>query len=359
MPLVSLIIHTASPDTFLWAQGIPLFFRALIHNLSWQSLQDFELIYVDTYHAETQERFRRISDSVPFRVKHVPVHPEHRYWYDRGNCYISAAKNTGILWADGELCVSCDDAEFFPPQFLERYWHHYKERGRYMHALHKRLRSIKIDKCYTGCPEWPIVGDEYVNDHRWKHVASGQPHQHRHGSLCFAGTSFSLEDALQLNGYNERMDGCKSLEDCDFGNRLRALGRSFTLDPAGHLFILDHPSYADDPAHGKRPEESLGDEDRQMTPLPPVVRKKIENFIAVENHGMYRCGTELQDFVANKHPLTEAHWKIIREDTIRYQHFDPLSPERAANLEIWKRTPLFDLRKQREALRKSSEWSHA
>lgn len=357
MPQISLIIHTASPDDFLAAQGVPSYFRALLHHLQWQSLQDFELIYVDTYHEQQREHFRKCIDSMPYRIKHVPVHPEHRYWYDRGNCYISAAKNTGILWADGELCVSCDDAEFFPPQMLARYWHHYKERGRYMHALHKRLRSLVLDDVYKGRPKYPLIGDEYVNDHRWQKLHNGVATAHRHGSLCFAGTSFSLEDALQLNGYNERMDGCKSLEDTDFGNRLRLLGRSFAIDPQGFLYILDHPSYANTPTIHP-PDEAPPDGDRQLTPFPPVVRKKIENFIAVENHGMYRCGNELLDIVANKNPLTPAHWSIIQADTIKYRHFDPLDPQYAEQLAIWKGTPTFNLRKQREALRNSPEWKY-
>jgi glycosyltransferase involved in cell wall biosynthesis len=346
---LSLMIHTASPDDFLLSQGIPSYFAALLSNLCHQTFRDFELVYVDTYHEENRERFRAITRQHP--VKHVPVHPEHRYWFDRGNCFIAAAKNTGILYADGELCVSCDDAEFFPEQFLQRYWDHYKQ-GRYMHALHKRLRTIAT---HAGEPDIPIQGDLYVNDNRWGRLDGGKTTQHRFGSLCFAGTSFSLGDALTLNGYNERMDGCKSLDDCDFGNRLRGLGRSFAMDPDGYLFILEHGSYADN-ADCNWPDDEAPGESAQEQVRPPVKRKEITNFIAVENHGMLRCGTELVDLVANKNPLTPQHWAIIQADTIKYRKFDPLAPEHAENLAIWKGTPTFNLKKQREALRRSPAW---
>ena len=343
MPSLSLMIHTASPDAFLATLGIPSYFAALCANLTHQSFQDFELVYVDTYHEQNRNPFAATRVRTPFLVKHVPVHPAHRYWYDRNHCFIAAAKNTGILYSDGELLVTCDDAEFFPPEFLGAYWHHYRS-GRYMHAMHKRLRSIQVA---DGYPISPLTGDTYVNDHRWRHVANGEHHIHQHGQLLYAGTSFSLHDGVNLNGYNERMDGCKSLDDCDFGNRLAMLGRSFALDPKGYAYILDHPSYGDIPT-------TIAD--GQETPLPAIVRRNLTNFIAVENHGMLRCAKELQDPVANRNPLTAAHWDIIREDTIKYRHFDPLDPARTADLEIWKGTPTFNLAEERLALRRSPDW---
>lgn len=346
---ISLIVHSASPDMFLQDRGITSYFAALLTDLTRQTISDFELIYVDTYHTEQREWFAEVLAAIEpkFRVKHVPVHHEHRYWYDRGYCYISAAKNTGILYADGELCVSCDDAEFFPPGFLDRYWQYHK-RGRYMHALHKRFRTVETD---AGLPVYPLSGDAYVNDHRWQYVAKGV-FRHRHGSMCYAGTSFSLGDALTLNGYNERMDGCKSLEDGDFGNRLQMLGRSFALDPEGYLYILDHRGYAADIDCNWVGAEGEG----QETKLVPIQLKVISNLIAVENHGMVRCGLELLDIVANKDPLTSQQLGIIREETLKYRKFDPLAPEHAERMAIWMGTPTFNLVEQRAALRRSPDW---
>ena len=335
---ISLMIHTASADWFLKNQGIDSYFTALLDCLGQQTFQSFELVYVDANHEINREKFAELVRRYPFTVKHVPVHHEHRYWFDKGFCFIAAAKNTGILYADGELLVTCDDAEFFPTNMLQRYWDHYRD-GRYMHALHKRLRSIVTD---NGLIRYPISGDEYVNDHRWKRLGSDGLFHHRHGSLCFAGTSFSLGDALVLNGFNERMDGCKSLEDCDFGNRLRILGRSFVMDRNdGYLHILDHSSYG---------EIETTVADGQETALPPVALKKIGNYIAVENHGMLRCAIELQDYVANKHPLTPQHLEIIQRDTIYYRKFDPLAADLAEQFAVWRATPTFDLRKQREEI---------
>ena len=341
---ISLLIHTASTDNFMLNQGIPSYFTALVKTLESQTLHDFELVYTDTFFEDNRDKFAEVIKAAPYQIKHVPIHPEHRYWYDQGFCYISAAKNTGILYADGELCVTCDDAEFFPPLMLERYWWNYKNQGRYMHALHKRMKSIESD---AGIPRMPIQGDFYINDHRWKQVEGREVITHRHGTWLFAGTSFSIEDGLQLNGFNERMDGCKSLEDCDFGCRLRWLGRSFALDREGWLAIVDHPNYSDIVESGP---------DGQQTRMPVMGRRKIDNLIAVENHGMLRCGIELPEPIANKQPVGKAHLDIIQRETIKYRGFDPLAQENAEKLAVWLKTPMFDLRAQRAALRKSPEW---
>ena len=344
---MSLMIHTASCDNFLEAQGIPSYYEALLRNLSRQTLREFELVYVDTFYEENKEKFDKLLSGLNFNVKHVPIHVEHRYWYDKGYCYIAAAKNTGILHADGELLVTCDDGEFFPDDFLQRYWNHYKT-GHYMLGMHNRLKNIKTE---NGIPIFPISGEVYINDHRFLNVAN-QTYQHKNGSWAFAGTSFSLLDALELNGFNERMDGCKSLDDCDFGNRLQMLGRKFVQDKKGIFYILDHPSYAD-----MTPANWEVGSDGQASQLPPVSRKKkIDNLIAVENYGMYKCASELKEIRANTQPITDRHMAIIKRETLHYRKFDPLSVENAEKLAIWKGVPTFDLREQRDRLRKSGYW---
>lgn len=342
MPKVSLMIHTASPDDFLANHGIPSYFIALIANLRHQTFTDFELVYVDTYYEENKANFATLQ--TPCVVKHVPIHPNHRYWYDQGFCYIAAAKNTGILYADGELLVTCDDAEFFPDQFLEMYWWQYRH-GRYAHALHKRFKRLDT---VIGVPVHPLSGDEYVNDHRWERLTGGVKH-HQHGNWCYAGSSFSITDAVNnLNGFNERMDGVKGLEDCDFGNRLALLGRGFAMLQACYLHILDHAAY------GEIPPTSG---DNQLNEQPPIPqRRKVGEFIAVENYGMCMCALELHEPKANCSPVTPAHLKIIQRETKHYRHFDPLDAEHAAMLEVWLRTPTFDLAAEREALRKSPDW---
>jgi len=346
---ISFIIHTASCDNFLENQGISSYFLAVVENLKRQTLKEFEFIYVDTFYEDNKEKFGSIIPRLPFIVKHVPIHENHRYWYDKGYVYISAAKNTGILYADGELVISCDDAEFFPDDLLQIYWNHYKS-GHCMLGMHKRMKNIKAS---NGMIDFPISGEIYINDHRLKNL-SQDVYKHRNGSWAFAGTSFGLKDALILNGYNEKMDGCKSLEDCDFGDRLIQLGVNFVLDKNGFFYILDHTSYTE---YKEKTNWEVG-EDCQNQNCQDVtkMKKKIDNLIAIENYGMLLCGRELYEMRANSNPIADKHLEIIRRETLKYRKFDILDESNREKLNIWLGTPNFDLKQEREQLRKSKEW---
>ena len=337
---LSIMIHTASMDYFLSNQGIESYFEALVSCLCRQSFKNFELIYVDTFYEHNKEKFVEIIKNLPFSVKHVSIHQEHRYWYDQGYTYISAAKNTGILYADGELCVTCDDAEFFPDNFLQMCWNEYKK-DRLMITLHKRLKNIRTN---NGKITFPISGEEYINDSRFEYLKNkslifGQDLK----SLTFAGTCFPLKDAIFLNGFNEKMDGCKSLEDCEFGERLGYIGRNFSMYRSGFLYILEHDSYSND-------VKSL------YSPNSESTKKKISNFIAIENYGMIQCFRKLVDIKANKLNISEKHIEIIKQETLKYRGFDPTDNEHIENFKIWLNCPNFDLEQQRKELRESEKW---
>jgi predicted O-methyltransferase YrrM len=352
MPKISLLIHTASYDNFLFNQGIHSYFETVTDCLKRQTFKDFEFIFIDAFYEDNKDNFKKIIKSLPFLVKHVAIHKNHRYWYDKGYCYISAAKNTGILYADGELVISCDDAELFPEQLLQKYWDHYQS-GYLMLGVHKRMKSINTE---NGFPVYPITGEIYINDHRMETAMrkgdNNKVYHHKFGNWAFAGTSFKLEDAVFLNGYNERMDGCKSLEDCEFGERLSIKGNKFAIDQDGFFYIIDHSCYSD--AIPQIPFENDG----QASSPVPVKRngKEISHFIAVENHGMFMCARELLEIKANRPHITTKHLEIIQRETIKYRQFDPLAPENAEKLGVWMQTPSFDLRKEREELRQSKDW---
>lgn len=346
-PKLSLMIHTASFDTFLESQEIKSYFESLCKNLCEQSLKEIELIYTDTFYEFNKNNFHEITKQLPFVVKHVPIHKNHRYYFDKGYTYISAAKNTGILYADGELLVTCDDAEFFPNHLLALYYDYFTK-GNYMVAMHNRMKSIVTN---NGIPVFPIKGDIYINDHRFK-AFSGQSLVHRNGTWTYAGTSFSLEDALIMNGFNEKMDSCKSLEDCEFGSRLQMLGRSFVSDKNGILYILDHQSYS------TMVRTAGFHEDGQVSELDCHLptKKNIDNLIAIENYGICQCTTTFKEITANKITVTDKHLEIIQRETIKYRGFDPLADDNKEKMNIWMNVPNFDLASERQELRNSPEW---
>lgn len=343
---ITVTIHTASQDDFLQNQGIDSYFENVCINLSRQTFRSFELVYVDTHYEKNKTKFDAIFPRYSLYVKHVPVHPNHRYWYDLGGTYISAAKNTGILYADGELVVSLDDAEFMPDDLLSRYWGHYQN-GHYMFALHKRLKNISTA---NGKVIFPISGEEYINDHRFLNMTQDVM-RHTVGNNAFAGTSYSLLDALHLNGFNERMDGCKSLEDCDFGFRLEAIGRKFVFDKLGFVYILDHQSYTDKYINTGWSEAM----EIQSSDLGAAKNnRKVESIVCVENYGVHMFAVKLRHLQANNYDLEQHHYDILREETQKYRNFDIFADDHKEKLEMWKQVPKFDLKDEREKLRQDN-----
>jgi hypothetical protein len=344
---VTVTIHTASQDDFLKNQGIDSYFENVCINLARQTFRSFELVYIDTFYEENKNKFDSIFPKHAIYVKHVPLHPNHRYWHDVSGTYISAAKNTGMLYADGELVISFDDAEFLPDDLISRYWGHYQQ-GYNMLALHKRLKSIDV---VDGKIIYPIKGDEYVNDHRFGLIKNDVMY-HTNGSNAFAGTSYALLDGLKLNGFNERMDGCKSLEDCDFGYRLSALGRKFAFDKRGFVHILDHQSYTDRNVNVGWSEA----QEIQASEMSSAAKsnKKVESIVCVENYGVHMLAVQHNQLKANSYDLTQEHYDTIRRETLKYRNFDPYAEENKEKFELWNKVPNFDLMAEREEIRKNN-----
>lgn len=381
-PKISVMIHTASYDTFISNMGIESYFSSFLENLAIQTFKDFEFIYVDSWFDENRKNFEDKIKEYDFTIKHVPVHEGHRYWYDMGHTYISAAKNTGILYADGELCITFDDSEFIPKDLLQSYWDYYQE-GYLLLPLHKRVLKI-----FTLDPLVYIESREKSDmDSRGSFIRedpdpTGNPGTvyekdtlfHNGGGWAYAGTPFPLEDAIYLNGFNEKMDGCKSLEDVEFAMRLALIHvngklsstemsdltvdqisdlvlnlqgakKRFVLDKNRFLLILKHQCY-----NGSM-EPYFHD---KAIDFP---KREITDFIAVENYGLCMAVTQqMYDVIANKNPISDYHLRIIQEHTLEYRKFDPLAFDNRENLEIWLNTPTFDLKQERKKLRKSADW---
>ncbi len=319
MPKITLTIHTASRDDFLVSpHGIGSALATYVACLSQQTLSpaDFELVFVDLF----WPAHRAVIAALPasFAIKYVPC--LHDYWLRRKLVGIASAKNSALLFAEGELVVSCDDAELFPPGLLQQYWNYY-EKGEFAHAFHKRLARVG---CQEGRLVLPIEGEEYVNDSRSGNVRAGIC-RHNNGGWLYAGSSFALADALSLNGFNERMDGCKALEDCEFGLRLQMLGRRFVLDPDLFIWILDHPA---------------------------AYREYLHDVISKENHGYIAANRQFGETRANHRPLRAEELEIIDRETFKFRkfHVDFNSPEAKA----WIDYPIFDLAKERQ--QRLDEW---
>ena len=254
---ISVIMPTARSDYSIIGQPNLHYLEPTIKSLGEQTFRDFELIVVDALHGE-----RSVLDLgvVNFPVKHVPVHPDHRFWLDRGRWGVAGTLNTGLLHAEGELVTRVDDCCEFDPKYLERVWEEYQSDG-WLFAMHIRYlggKPARLNEEYkeTGYEllysESANEGEKeevlerlygkggLVRDSRFRFVEEAGGRLKARYDWSYGYSSFPLEAALRVNGFDEKFDGDKSLEDMDFGSRMTMAGYEdkFILD-VGHQ-VVEH-----------------------------------------------------------------------------------------------------------------------
>lgn len=259
MPALTYIISTARDDYPMVELPDLHLFEPTARSLEVQLCKDFELVVVDALHGTrpTWWEDRKVS----FPVKHVP--PKPGTWLDRGWWAVCGGFNTGLVHADGKYIMVLGDCCELPPEatsvllghfragrrpqmgFLKYYggWPHLQNpTAETMERLVKlRERGVGPLTAHLELPATEVWGDLRYAKARQK----PPPHWlHQDGSRFFGYSGCTMADALTLNGYDERLDGAKSLEDCDFGHRLSRLlvlagtQPDFVLDR--RLWVVEH-----------------------------------------------------------------------------------------------------------------------
>ena len=226
------------------------------NSLEKQTFREFEVILVDALYSEKRQWIEEGKWSFP--VKYVPVHLNHRFWLDRKRWNIGGALNTGVLWAEGELIVRIDDCSEFKPDYLAKFWQGYQS-GCFPLAMHIRYlegKPVRVDEKYlekgyeaAWSPEAePVLREIYgegdlVRDTRYPLAEARGGRMTAYPNMFYGYSSFSLESALKINGFNELCDGQKGLEDVEFGERLVNAGyrNMFLLDV--DLQVIEHEHY--------------------------------------------------------------------------------------------------------------------
>lgn len=301
---ISVILCTARSDFPIIGLSQVHLFETTLRSLCNQSFKSFELVLVDAFY---EKRKDHDFSELPFPLKHVPPHPNHRFWLDRKRWNVCGMLNTGILHAEGELLVRCDDCSQFGSDFLQRFWEGY-EKGFFPLAMHTRYREGE-QAYYTE--EYRQQGYEFQREKadRQKvleeHYGKGQPIRDTRWSFVeqsggrmlappiwyYGYSSMSLEAALKVNGYDEAFDGSKSLEDCDMGSRLSMAGYK-------DLFSLDTNHWVIEHEHEAIPPEVISSDAKPM----------------VCNYGIYLFNNSRGRWMANSNNLTLQDCEWIRNE---------------------------------------------
>jgi len=322
-----------------------------IESLKRQTFKDFEFVVVDALYDRRPKLFKGEpfrSEKLPFPVKHVPVHPNHRFWLDRKRWNVCGGLNTALLYADGELVVRVDDCSEFEEDYLAKFWEGYQSgyfplamHIRYLEGKPARFNKEYLEKGYEAKHSETLeqnrvqmlrrlYGDQgLVRDTRW-------PVVERHGGRMVAPvnwmygySSFSLEAALKVNGFDERFDGQKSLEDVDFGSRLEMAGYKsvFLLDV--NLWVIEH----------------------EHDPIPTdVIEPNVKPIVC--NYALYLLNRKRRRWRANVDRLSAEDIEFVRQESLK----PPCSPTphfyaddcQGELFKLWmSHQPIFDLREER------------
>lgn len=227
-------------------------------SLKKQTFKSWELIVVDALYPKRRRWIEKRKWSFP--VKYVPPHPNHRFWLDRGLWNVAGMLNTALLHVEGDLIVRLDDCCEIPDRdYLKKFWEYY-ESGLFALAMHVRYHAGKPAKVneeyfeegyeakYAKLPEAEdrkallerLYGKNgVVKDTRWSTVER-QGRMIAYPEWGYGYTSFPLEAALRVNGFDEKFDGLKGQEDQNFTIRMDMAGYKdvFLLDK--DLWIIEH-----------------------------------------------------------------------------------------------------------------------
>ena len=219
----SIILPTNRPSGPMYA----------LHSLSKQTLpgEDWELIIVDDYWEDRRIILRAVASTLGIKNL-VLLKSKPNYW--RSNRLIANARNTGLIYAQGELVVFLDDFCWAPPKWLEEHWNTYKKTIYTMIGAGKAVKYIpgRFNDLDQLPP--PDVGDNVEgafirNLAQFKVSDTRGPISKRNcggGWFYTMNASAPLEKIVQVNGFDEEYD-LTSEEDVDLGLRLERVGCKF------------------------------------------------------------------------------------------------------------------------------------
>lgn len=255
---ISVIMPTARDDYSLMGLPNMHYLEPTLNSLEAQCFKDFEFIIVDALYDKRKIDLSKYS----FPVKHLPVHPKHRYWLDRKRWAVCGTLNTALMNAEGELIVRVDDCSQFDREYLQRFWDTY-ETGKWAMAMHVRYLNglpavydnkyreegyeAKYSLKFEEGDRSEILDKLYgegglIRDSRFPVVERSGGKMIAPLDWMYGYSSFTLDAALKVNGFDELFDGDKSLEDVDFGSRLEMAGykNMFQLDVKNQVIEHEH-----------------------------------------------------------------------------------------------------------------------
>lgn len=226
-PEISVLIYTARDDyPYMGKAETWHCFEPFLRTLRSQTYRDFELVLVDALWETRSDWFE--THPQPFPVKHVPSRPN--YWQERGRVGLGAQINRGFIWADGKYVWMGAENNLYPPHHLKLVSDIFRS-GKVPVAWYGMADRFDRSKPLGACPgvDFDLEGftrdDIGEMDHRASRFLGSAPAiSDCHHEWYYGYSGIPLSVALAVNGFDELMDGIKSLQDCDMGSRIMRAG---------------------------------------------------------------------------------------------------------------------------------------
>lgn len=192
-----------------------------LQSLNQQTFSDFEYIIVDGYYHRPGRKEYVVGLieelGVGFPVLHIPDKASR--WKGQRPC-IANARNTVLLFANGQYIVHADDCCKMRNNWLERH---------YMWLSKGYLSAGSWIGCQSTGPNGECFEGIYGPEQRLKSMSG---HGEVNNQWLYGGNfGYIVEAALSVNGFDEWYDGEIGLEDMDFGERLARKGYKTMFDP--------------------------------------------------------------------------------------------------------------------------------
>ena len=234
-PFRSLLLECVKPDQ-------QSFLEPTLESLRRQTFRDFEVVIVDYFADERRSITDRYKDDL--EIKHIREKPTIWHELPEPNGFetplrmkfpsVCNARNTGIIVADGELLVFLDDNILLEPKTLETCWKWY-EKGCGLKIIRHRFNidgnRILFEPAFKGLSQYSEVFQK--------------------GSMVYSyrgawtnAVAIPLEMELEVNGFNEDLDGVQGCDDIEHAIRLNNLaeriGGKMMLDVSAVAWELGH-----------------------------------------------------------------------------------------------------------------------
>lgn len=201
-----------------------------LQSLRNQTFRDFEYIIVDGYYNRRKDEVAKLIKDmdISFPVLHIPDKASR--WKGQRPC-ISNARNTALVFANGRYMVFADDCCKMRPNWLERH-NQFLDKGYLVAGAWIGCQSIdKNGNCVPG-----IYGPEDRSN------TVTRPAEVTNTWLYGGNMSFPLQAALDINGFDEMLDGEFGQDDTNFAIRLGRKGYKTIFDPECMIeyYMTDH-----------------------------------------------------------------------------------------------------------------------